>query len=138
VRTSNPGAEGLQTQPLRDGRLLYEWVADMVSQFNERAIGASGFGSIGAVVGATSAEAAQRLRARLPRTLFLVPGVGAQGGSMDVVRACFDQNGQGAVVNSARAVMYPDRFGAPRRSASAQGIRAAAQEFVAQVRAQLP
>jgi len=138
VRTSNPGADIIQNQWAADGRRLYEVVADLVSSFNERSIGASGFGSIGAVVGATQADAAHKLRARLPRTLFLVPGFGAQGGALETVRACFDARGRGAIVNSSRAVMYPDRFG--QRPAPAPGessrdrIRQAAEDFVTQVR----
>ena len=137
VRTSNPGADMLQNQRVSDGRAVYEVVADLVSGFNDRQLGASGFGSIGAVVGATQAEAAQALRARLPRTLFLVPGFGAQGGSLDTVRACFLPQARGAIVNSSRAVMYPDRFGTPKRSAAKDGIREAARDFVGAVRGAL-
>lgn len=141
VRTSNPGADVVQNQRTQDGRRLYEVVADLVSGFNERSIGKSGFGSIGAVVGATQADAAHKLRARLPRTLFLVPGFGAQGGALDTVRACFDARGRGAVVNSSRAVMYPDRFGQVPAVAGGESprdrIRQAGQDFVAQVRGAL-
>jgi orotidine-5'-phosphate decarboxylase len=137
VRTSNPGADILQNQRVSDGRALYEVVADLVSSFNDRQLGASGFGSIGAVVGATQAEAAHALRERLPRTLFLVPGFGAQGGSLDTVRACFLAQGRGAIVNSSRAVMYPDRFGTPKRAAAKDGIREAARDFVGAVRGAL-
>jgi orotidine-5'-phosphate decarboxylase len=137
VRTSNPGADVLQNQRVSDGRTVYEVAADLVSGFNDRSIGASGFGSIGAVVGATQAEAARKLRERLPRTLFLVPGFGAQGGSLDTVRACFLPGGQGAIVNSSRAVMYPDRFGTPKRSAAKDGVREAARDFVGAVRGTL-
>lgn len=141
VRTSNPGADVVQNQRTADGRRLYEVVADLVSSFNEREIGTSGFGSIGAVVGATQADAAHKLRARLPRTLFLVPGFGAQGGAIDTVRACFNARGRGAVVNSSRAVMYPDRFGqlppAGPGDSTRERIRQAAQDFVAQVRGAL-
>jgi orotidine-5'-phosphate decarboxylase len=137
VRTSNPGADVVQTQRTEDGRQVFEVVADLVTGFNDRALGQSGFGSIGAVVGATQAEAAHKLRTRMPRTLFLVPGFGAQGGSLDTVRACFNDDKRGAVVNSSRAVMYPDRFGSPKREASKDGIRQAATDFVAQVRAAL-
>jgi orotidine-5'-phosphate decarboxylase len=73
----------------------------------------------------------------MPRTLFLVPGFGAQGGALDTVKACFLPGGRGAIVNSARAVMYPDRFGSPRGTADKDGIRQAAQDFVAQVRGAL-
>jgi orotidine-5'-phosphate decarboxylase len=132
VRTSNAGADLVQQQLTADGRALYEVVADMVSAFNARNLGADGYGSIGAVVGATQPEAATRLRERMKGVWFLVPGFGAQGGSLDTVRACFDANGRGAVVNSARAIMYPERFG---HGASGKGtIREATQEFVRAVR----
>ena len=134
VRTSNAGADVIQTQRTEDGRYLYEVVADLVNQLNGRSIGESGFGSVGAVVGATQAEAASKLRARMPKVLFLVPGFGAQGGALDTVRACFDQNGQGAIVNSSRAVMYPARFGGTTQKAGRAAIREAAEELVAAVR----
>jgi orotidine-5'-phosphate decarboxylase len=137
VRTSNPGADITQNQRVADGRLLYEVVADLVASFNDKKLGSSGFGSIGAVVGATQPEAARSLRERMPRTLFLVPGFGAQGGSLETVRACFLPEGRGAIVNSSRAVMYPDRFGTPKRAATKDGIREAARDFVGAVRGTL-
>jgi orotidine-5'-phosphate decarboxylase len=144
VRTSNAGADVTQTQVTADGRQLYEVVADLVRDFNDRAIGEHGFGSVGAVVGATQAEAARKLRERMPRTLFLVPGYGAQGGSLDTVRACFTPDGRGALVNSARGVMYPRRFGGERAGSTASDvgaikdeIRAAARDFVGAIRSVL-
>jgi orotidine-5'-phosphate decarboxylase len=134
VRTSNAGADITQLQQTQDGRLLYEVVADLVAELNARSIGASGYGSVGAVVGATQAAAAAKLRARMPKTLFLVPGFGAQGGSLDTVRACFDAEGRGAIVNSSRAVMYPERFGGAPAKQGKDAIRAAAQDLVARVR----
>jgi len=135
VRTSNPGADIVQTQRAEDGRYVYEVVADLVSEMNAKKLGESGFGSIGAVVGATQAAAARKLRARMPKTLFLVPGFGAQGGSLDTVGACFDERGEGAIVNSSRAVMYPTRFGGRAAGESDRdAIRGAAQELVAAVR----
>ena len=137
VRTSNKGADITQEQRTPDGRTLYEVVADLVAQWNARSVGAHGFGSVGAVVGATQAEAAHKLRARMPQCLFLVPGYGAQGGSLDTVRACFDANGRGAIVNSARAVMYPSRFGSTRESSAREAIRGAARDFVGTIRSAL-
>jgi orotidine-5'-phosphate decarboxylase len=134
VRTSNPGADAVQALITDSGRAVFEVVADMVSAENERAIGASGFGSVGAVIGATQPAAAHKLRARLPHSLFLVPGFGAQGGSLDTVRACFNDAGRGALVNSARAVMFPDRFGAVKHPSTKDGIRAAARDFVGAIR----
>jgi orotidine-5'-phosphate decarboxylase len=135
VRTSNPGADRVQQLATAEGPMVFERVAELVSEFNERAIGSRGFGSIGAVVGATQPEAAHKLRVQLPRSLFLVPGFGAQGGSLDTVRACFDAEGRGALVNSARAVMYPERFGGTSKHPSTKdGIRAAARDFVGAIR----
>ena len=45
------------------------------------------------------------LRQRLPHTMFLVPGYGAQGGGAEGLKGGFDKNGLGAIVNSSRAVM---------------------------------
>ena len=134
VRTSNPGADVVQLQRGEDGRAVYEVVADLVNELNARKVGSSGFGSIGAVVGATQADAAAKLRARMPKVLFLVPGFGAQGGSLDTVRACFDERGEGAIVNSSRAVMYPARFGGARGETGRAAIRSAAEELVSAVR----
>jgi orotidine-5'-phosphate decarboxylase len=137
VRTSNPGADAVQALMTDSGRAVFEVVADMVSAENERAIGSCGFGSVGAVIGATQPAAARKLRARMPRSLFLVPGFGAQGGSLDTVRACFTEDGRGALVNSARAIMFPDRFGAVKHPSSKDGIRAAARDFVGAIRSVL-
>ena len=134
VRTSNTGADITQLQQTADGRALYEVVADLVTGFDAPSIGVHGFGSIGAVVGATQPAAAQKLRERMPHSLFLVPGYGAQGGSLDTVRACFDARGQGAIVNSARAVMFPEQFGGTRERVAKDAIRAAARDFVGAVR----
>lgn len=137
VRTSNPGADLLQLARGEDGRALFEVVADTVAELNDRDVGSCGFGSVGAVVGATQAAAAGDLRRRLPRVLFLVPGFGAQGGSLDTVRACFDAKGRGAIVNSSRAVMFPERFGATRHPSNKDGVRAAARDFVGAIRSVL-
>jgi orotidine-5'-phosphate decarboxylase len=65
---------------------------------------------------------------------FLVPGFGAQGGSLDTVRACFDEQGKGAIVNSARAVMYPHKFGGTSEPSPKDAVRKATQELVAAIR----
>ena len=106
VRTSNPGAAHLQNL-IADGKPVYAHVASLVDSFAQRQSGLAGYSDIGAVVGATLGSEARELRALLPRSIFLVPGVGAQGGSLDVVRDCFDTNGMGAIVSSSRAITYP-------------------------------
>ncbi len=111
VRTSNLSGDLLQSLALADGRTVAEAVADLVAALGAKHLGASGFSSLGAVVGATKRDDAVRLRARMPHAMFLVPGYGTQGGTADDVRACFREDGRGAVVNASRSILYPRRAG---------------------------
>jgi orotidine-5'-phosphate decarboxylase len=106
VRTSNPGSDALQTLQLTDGRSVADAVADMLVRLGEPHVGASGYSLVGAVVGATKPQDAVHLRRRMPRQIFLVPGFGAQGGTADDVRACFNDDGAGAIVTASRSVIY--------------------------------
>lgn len=105
VRTSNPSAGDFQDLTLADGRTLYEAVADQVAIWGASLIGESGYSSAGAVVGATYPEQAAVLRQRMPHTLILVPGYGAQGATAEDCAANFDTHGQGAIVNASRSLM---------------------------------
>jgi orotidine-5'-phosphate decarboxylase len=105
VRTSNPSAGELQDLRV-DGRALHEHVAALVHRWGEAHVGACGFSSVGAVVGATVPAELRRLRELLPRAWFLVPGVGAQGATADDVAAAYDGQGLGALVNSSRGILY--------------------------------
>ena len=58
------------------------------------------------VVGATQADKMQSIRALAPDHFFLVPGIGAQGGDLEMVSK-YGMNKQcGLLVNSARAIIY--------------------------------
>lgn len=105
VRTSNPSAGDFQDLKMENGRPLYEEVARKVAAWGEELIGESGFSSVGAVVGATWPEQAAALREIMPKTLILVPGYGAQGGSADSAAVNFDASGRGAIVNASRSLM---------------------------------
>jgi orotidine-5'-phosphate decarboxylase len=130
VRTSNKGAAAYQDL-VTDGKKLYETVADTVSRLGAPLTGKHGFSSVGAVVGATWPKDAAALRERMKSTFFLVPGYGAQGGDIETVKACFDKNGRGAIVNSSRAILYPtDNAELNYR----ERIRAACEKFVTDVR----
>lgn len=108
VKTSSPGGADLQDLRLADGRLLYEAVADRLAQRAERLQpDARGYTPLGAVVGATHPEALTRLRRRLPRSVLLVPGYGAQGAGAGEIVGAFDGEGLGAVVNASRSLTYP-------------------------------
>ena len=104
VKTSNPSGGEFQDLDV-GGKKLYEAVAEKVSQWGQDMVGAFGYSSVGAVVGATYREEAAALRAQYPRTFFLVPGYGAQGAGADDIAVNFDTNGLGAVVNSSRGIL---------------------------------
>ena len=107
VKTSNPGSEDFQDQPLEStGAPLYESIANYVADAARAAVGESGYSSVGAVVGATFPEEARRLRTMMPQSIILVPGYGAQGGSGSDTLPCFNLDGLGAVVNASRSVTY--------------------------------
>jgi orotidine-5'-phosphate decarboxylase len=108
VRTSNPGAADLQEQALASGPRVFERVAELVHDLGAEHVSAtSGWSPVGAVVGATSPEACEVLRAALPHTPFLVPGFGAQGATAADVAPAFRADGSGAVVNASRSVIHP-------------------------------
>lgn len=105
VKTSNPSSGELQDMKLEDGTPIYARMGDMCEKWGEDSIGKYGYSSVGAVVGATYPEMLAELRKRLPHTMFLVPGYGAQGGGAEGLKGGFDERGLGAIVNSSRAVM---------------------------------
>lgn len=104
VKTSNPSSGELQDLVL-GGKHFYEIVADKVNEWNSDTIGESGYGAVGAVVGATYPEQAEVLRKIMPKSYFLVPGYGAQGGSAKDVKKSFNDDGLGAIINSSRGIM---------------------------------
>ncbi len=104
VKTSNKSSGELQDK-LIDGTPVYAVMGDMCEKWGSEQIGEYGYSSVGAVVGATYPEQLTELRKRLPHTMFLVPGYGAQGGGAQGIAGAFDENGLGAIVNSSRAVM---------------------------------
>ncbi|MFA7206478.1 MAG: orotidine-5'-phosphate decarboxylase [Saccharofermentanales bacterium] len=109
VRTSNPSARDFQDLILDNGQFFYEAVAEKVSLWGSGLIGENGFSSVGAVVGATWPDQAEKLRIMMPNTFILVPGYGAQGGTGETAAQCFDENGKGAIVNASRSLMLAYR-----------------------------
>ncbi len=103
VRTSNPSSAEFQ---LRGDPPLCTQVAQAVDRWGQAHIGACGLSSIGAVVGATHTEALAQMRALMPRSLFLLPGYGAQGASAAGLGAAFTAGLAGALVNSSRGILY--------------------------------
>ncbi len=132
VRTSNPGSDGVQNQRLADGRTVAQSMGAMVATFGERSVGASGYSSVGAVVAATKPDDARAMREAMPRQIFLVPGFGAQGGTVETVRALFHENRRGALITASRSVIFA--FGKGEKDWTG-AIANAARGFVAELRA---
>ena len=103
VKTSNPSSGEFQDR-LIDGRPLYEWVAEKVVEWGNASMDGD-YSNVGAVVGATYPEMSRILRNLMPHTYFLVPGYGAQGGTAEDLKHCFNKDGLGAVVNSSRGII---------------------------------
>jgi orotidine-5'-phosphate decarboxylase len=119
VRTSNQGAADLQDQPAPE-QPLHERLAGLVDGLSERLLGEGGLSGMGAVVGATAPEHIARLRSLMPRSIFLIPGVGAQGGRPELLGPAFAPGPGAAVVAASRGIS-----GAEDPAAAAESLRAA-------------
>lgn len=125
--TSNPGAEEFQELAIQEqgsggereregddarstARPLYLKVAEVVTHWSP---------NIGLVVGATYPEALRAVRRVTPDAWFLVPGIGTQGGEVDVVVAAgLRSDGQGLIINASRSIAQ-----APHPREAARQIR---------------
>ena len=110
VRTSNPGSAQLQDAKLASGQTWSEMLAEKLSVLaaDRALVGTRGWSSLGAVVGATQPHTIENLRHRLPQSIFLLPGYGAQGATADMTRAAF-KDGRGAIVSASRSILYAHR-----------------------------
>ena len=105
VKTSNPSSGELQNLKLENGQFVYEKMGELVAGWGKDTIGKYGYSEVGAVVGATHPVEAENLRKQLPNTFFLIPGYGAQGGSAEMLKVCFDKRGLGGIVNNSRGII---------------------------------
>lgn len=106
VKTSNPSSRDLQDLPVGSAPLC-EHLAALVQSWGVHHYGEqSRLSCIGAVVGATYPEELSTLRRLMPGIPFLIPGIGAQGGTAADVRNGFLPDGTGAIVHATRSVIY--------------------------------
>tara|TARA_B110000027_G_scaffold24702_1_gene26943 strand:- start:457 stop:1290 length:834 start_codon:yes stop_codon:yes gene_type:complete len=96
--TSNAGSSDFQTQEV-GGQMLYEKVIQTSTQWE-------GSERLMYVVGATKASALKNIRTLIPNSFLLIPGVGAQGGSLTEVAENGLSDDVGLLVNSSRGVIY--------------------------------
>jgi orotidine-5'-phosphate decarboxylase len=97
--TSNPGAADFEMLPMANGKYLYETVIETAAQYKNGH-------QLMYVVGATQATAIKDIRALVPDSFLLVPGVGAQGGSLAEVCSEGLNDQVGLLVNSSRGIIY--------------------------------
>ena len=118
VRTSNPGAADVLDLPAPEAP-LHERLAAMVAVRAERLAGTGpgrGLSGTGAVAGATEPRFLARLRELMPAAVFLLPGVGAQGGSAADLGPAFSHHPASALVTASRSIAAaPDPAGAAMR-----------------------
>ncbi len=105
VKTSNPGS-GFMQDLVFEGKCLYHRVSQVVQNYSSDSRGQSGYGNVGAVVGATYPQQLAEMRAAMPNVWLLIPGFGAQGGTAEDVAVGFDSKGLGAIVNSSRGIIF--------------------------------
>jgi orotidine-5'-phosphate decarboxylase len=124
VRTSNPGASDVEDLPTEGGERVWERVARMVDGLGTRGA-TSGLHDVGAVVGATAPEHLARARELMPRTPFLLPGVGAQGGRVEDLAPAFAAGRAAGLVAASRGIVaaHQQHGGEPAAAARREAER---------------
>jgi orotidine-5'-phosphate decarboxylase len=136
VKTSNPSSGEFQDVLIGDGRAVYELVGQKVREWGADCMEGA-YSNVGAVVGATYPEQARILRKLMPHTFILAPGYGAQGATAKDLSAFFDEEGEGAIVNSSRGIIAAHTKDAYRDfgpEGFAQAARAASIDMIEDLR----
>ncbi|MGA2970841.1 MAG: orotidine 5'-phosphate decarboxylase, partial [Acidimicrobiales bacterium] len=107
------------------GERVWERLARLVDELGE--VAPCGLSDIGAVMGATVPELLSRARELMPHAIFLLPGVGAQGGRVEDLAAAFAPGRAGGLVSASRSIAGAHQSGgadpAPAAHAEAQRLR---------------
>lgn len=108
VRTSNPGAADVEDLELAETEAgpasLWERLAEIVDELGRPGVGGSGLSDVGAVIGATAPGYIVRARELMPHAVFLLPGVGAQGGRVQDLAPAFAPGRAGGLVSASRSI----------------------------------
>jgi len=114
--TSNPGASDFEKLELKNGELVYQNIIRSVSGWNEKQ-------NCGIVFGATKIDELKNSISNFNNLAVLLPGVGAQGGSLkDVAEVFHNANRKNYLVNVSRSIIY--------KSTSDDFTEAAVQEII--------
>lgn len=128
VKTSNPSSGELQDLPVGD-EAVHEHMAQLVESWAREQLGSNNLSCVGAVVGATYPEEMKYLRTLMPHVPFLIPGYGAQGGTVADIKHGFLPDGTGAIVNASRSIIF-----ASKGKDWKEAARKAAQEMAEEMR----
>jgi len=122
--TSNEGAYDFQTKII-DGKEVYKTVLETSKSYQNSE-------QLMYVVGATKAEYLTEIRAIIPHSFLLVPGVGAQGGSLNDVCKYGMTEQVGLLVNSSRGIIYAanDETFASKAATKASNLQAQMQSIL--------
>jgi orotidine-5'-phosphate decarboxylase len=135
VRTSNPGAADVEDLALEGGGTVWERTAALVEELGAAGVGESGISDVGAVLGATAPWHLERARELMPSAAFLLPGIGAQGGRVEELRAAFTPGRAGGLVSASRSIAgaHQANGGSPAGAArqESERLRSAAWELSA-------
>jgi orotidine-5'-phosphate decarboxylase len=125
VRTSNPGAADIEDLELAGGGSLWERIATLTNALGSEYVGEGGLSDVGAVVGATVPQHLARARELMPHTVFLLPGVGAQGGRVEDLAPAFAPGRAGGLISASRSIAnaYKANGGNPANEARAEAER---------------
>ena len=126
LHTSNPGSKDIQERDLKDGKKVYQNLADQIHGWQKTWSPEGDYSSIGVVVGATYPEQLVELKAQLPRAPFLVPGYGSQGGKGKDVASLYDNTWTPHLINASRSLTFAYRA---RETSLEEGAIAAAIEM---------
>lgn len=118
--TSNPGSKDFQMIEDRNGHRLFETVINKSKHWGSPV-------DMMYVVGATRGELFKDIRRVAPRHFLLVPGIGAQGGSLEEVCRYAMIDECGLIVNSSRAIIYASHGDDYAEAAGAEAAKVAAQ-----------
>ncbi len=118
--TSNPGSKDFQMIEDRNGHRLFETVINKSKHWGSPV-------DMMYVVGATRGELFKDIRRVAPRHFLLVPGIGAQGGSLEEVCRYAMIDECGLIVNSSRAIIYASHDDDFAEAAGAEAAKVAAQ-----------
>jgi orotidine-5'-phosphate decarboxylase len=121
VRTSNPGAADLEDLELATGGPVWARAAALVDDLGEAGPRA-GLADVGAVVGATAPEHVGRMRQLMPRAVFLLPGIGAQGGRVEDLAPAFAPGRAAGLVTSSRSIVFAHEESGAKPAAAARSV----------------